>query len=282
MMAPMSRAFPILALLIAAISTPAAAHDFCLLPESARSQPGDPLLLTMHVSDTFPGEAVAWRTGRIVDFFVTDVRGRWEVVDPVVAGDPARARITLRTAGTALVALSTDASYIELPAKEFEEYLKHEGHTVALETRRKSGRTTAPGRERYTRHVKTVINAAAANASVALTRAGLALEIVPEADLARLRPGDRLPVRLFYRGDPFIEGQVCATWAGRDGGHDTYAWCARSDGAGRALVPIEKSGWQMIRTSRMMPLRDDPKADWHSYWAALTFQVEEAPGGTTP
>ena len=134
-----------------------------------------------------------------------------------------------------------------------------------------------PGRERYTRHVKTVVNAGGPQASVALTRAGLPLEIVPESDLARLRPDNRLPVRVFSGSDPYIDARICATWAGREGGHDTYAWCGRTDGAGRVQVPIEHAGWQMIRTTRLIPLRDDPKADWHSFWAALTFEVEPAP-----
>jgi hypothetical protein len=263
-----------LAILLAAGTIPAAAHDFCLLPEAPRAEPGAPLVIGMHVSDEFPGEAVPWRTGRIVEFFATDSRGRWDIVDPALSGDPAKARIALRSKGTAVIALSTDAAYIELKPEEFEDYLKHEGHDAILETRRKTGRSETPGRERYSRHVKTVVNASGPQASVALTRAGLPIEIVPETDLARLRPGSRLGVRVFTGSDPYVEAQICATWAGREGGHDTYAWCGRTDGAGRAQVPIDKPGWQMIRTTRMIPLRNDPKADWQSFWAVLTFEVE--------
>jgi uncharacterized protein DUF4198 len=228
----------------------------------------------MHVSDVFPGEVVPWRTGRIVEFFATDSKGRWDIVEPALEGDPAKARITLRSKGTTVIALSTDNAYIELKPEEFEDYLKHEGHEAILEGRRKMGRSETPGRERYSRYVKTIVNASGPQASVALTRAGLALEIVPESDLARLRPGSRLGVRVFTGSDPYVESQICATWAGRQGGHDTYAWCGKTDGAGRAQVPIESPGWQMIRTTRMIPLRDDPKADWQSFWAALTFEVE--------
>jgi len=263
-----------LAILLATGAAPAAAHDFCLLPEAPRAEPGTPVVIAMHVSDVFPGDVVPWRTGRIVEFFATDSRGRWDVVDPAIEGDPAKARIALRSKGTAVIALSTDAAYIELKPEEFEAYLKHEGHEAILEARRKSGRSETPGRERYSRHVKTVVNAGGPQASVALTRAGLPLEIVPETDLARLRPGSRLGVRVFSGSDPYVEAQICATWAGREGGHDTYAWCGRTDGAGRAQVPIEAPGWQMIRTTRMIPLRNDPKADWQSFWAALTFEVE--------
>jgi hypothetical protein len=291
MMSDVRRWFP--SLLLAAVATPAAAHDFFLLAEPPRAAAGAPIAIAMHVSDLFPGEAVPWRTGRIVDFFATDSKGRWDVTDAIVEGNPAKARVTLRSAGTTVFALSTDAAYIELKPEEFETYLKHEGHDTVLESRRRKGQAQAPGRERYTRHVKTVVNAAGPQASVALTRAGFPLEIVPETDLSRMRPGASLPVRVFTGSDPYVEAQICATYAGREGGHDTYAWCGKTDGAGRAQVPIAQPGWQMIRTTRIVPLRDDPKADWHSHWAALTFEagpapekapapVAEPPGKSTP
>jgi uncharacterized GH25 family protein len=90
--------------------------------------------------------------------------------------------------------------------------------------------------------VKTLLNIGGPSASVALTRAGLTIEIVPEADLARLAPGGSLPVRVFYRGGPHANATICATHDGWDGGHDTYAWCGRLDGAGRAAIPITVDG----------------------------------------
>jgi uncharacterized GH25 family protein len=259
----------------------AAAHDFCLLPSSPRSGADGSVELAMHVAETFPGELVAWRGEKVVDFQVIDAKGRADVAGPALSGDPARARLTLRSAGTTVIALTTSPSYIELEAGEFNAYLTHEQHATALQARKKSGRDAAPGRERYTRHVKTVVNATGPSASVALTRVGLDLEIVPETDLSRLKPGDHLPIRAFYKGDPYTDAPICATDDGWDGGPDTYAWCGRLDGAGRAEVPVRAAGWQMIRATRMIPIKDDPKADWHSYWSSLTFHVDAPQGEET-
>jgi hypothetical protein len=259
---------------LAFFATGVAARDFCLLPDAAQVAAGTPFSIATRIADRFPGEPVAWGTERIVEFSITDARGRVDVENPVLGGEPATARLTLRAAGTAVIALVTDPAYIEMPAEAFEAYLKEEGHDDALKARAAAGRSGLPGRERYTRHVKTLVNTGGPNASVALSRTGLALEIVPEQDLSHLRPGAHLPVRIFYRGDPDVADQICI--AGEtpapNGGH--YDWCGRPDGAGRASVPIAAAGWQMIRATRMIPIRNDPKADWHSFWTTLTFHVE--------
>jgi hypothetical protein len=257
-------------------AAPASAHDFCLLPGAPTAEPGSPFDLGMHVAETFPGEAVPWRTGKIVSMSLFDARGRTEITAPPLAGDPAQARLDLRTPGTAVVTLVTDASYIELPAAEFDAYLEHDGHAAALATRRQPGRPDTPGRERYTSHVKTILNAGGPSASVALTRAGMILEIVPQTVLGGLAPGGTLPVRAFFKDAPYADAPICATHEGWPRGHDTYAWCGRLDGAGRALVPITAGGWQMIRASKMVPVKGDPKADWQSYWTTLTFHVAAA------
>ncbi|HKQ97620.1 MAG TPA: DUF4198 domain-containing protein [Candidatus Polarisedimenticolia bacterium] len=254
----------------------ASAHDFCLLPGVPAIEPGAPFDLAMHVAETFPGEIVPWRTGRIVSMSLIDAKGRTEIESPPLEGDPAQARLVLRAPGTAVVALVTDASYIELPGAEFDAYLEHDGHAAALAARRKSAHPDRPGRERYTRHVKTILNVAGPSASVAVTRAGMILEIVPETALAGLGPGGTLPVRVFYKDAPYADAPICASHEAWAGGHDTYAWCGRLDGAGRARIPITSAGWQMIRASKMIPVRDDPKADWHSYWTTLTFPVAAA------
>ncbi|HUD71189.1 MAG TPA: DUF4198 domain-containing protein [Dongiaceae bacterium] len=257
-------------------STQVSAHDFCLLPGAPTADPGSPFDLAMHLAETFPGETVPWRTGKIVSMSLFDAHGRTEIASPPLEGDPAQARLELRAPGTAVVTLVTDASYIELPAAEFDAYLDHDGHTAALAARRQSGRTDTPGRERYTRHVKTILNAGGPAASVALTRAGMILEIVPQTVLQGLAPGGTLPVRAFYKDAPYADAPICATHEGWQGGPDSYAWCGRLDGAGRAQVPITAAGWQMIRASKMVPVKGDPKADWHSYWTTLTFHVAAA------
>jgi hypothetical protein len=275
---------------LAFVASGASAKDLCLRPEPAAVAPGTPFSIALLAANPFPGAPVSWRSARLFDLSITDARGRLDVAEPVLGGDPAAARLTLRGPGTAVIAASTDADYDETPAAKFEARLKQDGLDAALRARAAAGRSEAPGRERVTYHVKTVVNAGGPSASVALSRAGLALEIVPEESLVALRPGGHLPVRVFYRGAPDVEDQVCVAHesaapaagapetAAPDGAR--FAWCGRLDGAGRVSVPIDSAGWQMIRAARMIPIRDDPKADWHSFLTSLTFRIEDESAAT--
>lgn len=286
-------ALPILLAVLAGIGG-AAAHDFTILPDVSRPGPNADFALSMWIGAVFPGEKVAWRTGRITEFVIVDAKGRRDIETPVLDGEPPRARLRLRQPGTAVLALSTDPSYITMEAAEFTAYLEEEGHETALAARRAAA-AAAKGHERYTRHVKTVLNAAGPGASVALTRVGQTLEIVPEKDFSTLRPGGSLPVRVFFRNAPYAHGALCASDsadlapnpdAAHDGGtapgngKGPYAWCGRLDGAGRVSVPLPRPGWQMLRTTKIVEVRGDPKAEWHSYWSALTFEVAAPEEGT--
>jgi hypothetical protein len=271
---------------LAFVASSASAKDLCLRPDPAVVAPGTPFSIALLVADPFPGAAVSWRSARLFDLSITDARGRLDVAEPVLGGDPAAARLTLRGPGTAVIAASTDDDYDETPGATFEARLRQDGLDAALRARAAAGRSEAPGRERVTYHVKTVVNAGGPSASVALSRAGLALEIVPEESLVALRPGGHLPVRVFYRGAPDVEDQVCvargpAAPAAAVSGSGPFAWCGRLDGAGRVSVPIDSAGWLMIRAARMIPIRDDPKADWHAFLTSLTFRVEDESATTT-
>ena len=271
-----ARAAGALLALAAAVSA-ARAHDFSILPSDGAARPDQPFDLAMHVGAVFPGDEVAWRAGHVVELAIVDARGRRDVDAPEIAGDPARARLSLRIPGTAVVALATDPSYITLEAAKFDAYLDEEGHHAAIEARRKGLAPRGDGRERYTRHVKTILNPGGPSASVALTRVGLALEIVPERSLTALRPGGKIPVRVFFKGEPVPAGRLCATDAGRPGDDaHPYAWCGTLDGAGRIEAPVGARGWEMLRITKMIPIYDDPKADWHSFWASLTFPVDDS------
>lgn len=261
------------ALLVLGGAAPAAAHDFYLIPERSAPRPGATFRLALHVSDVFPGSPTDWRPDRTHEFFLLDGKGRLDLKDRTPEGKPLMPRVTLRSSGTTVIALVSEPSYIEIAAADFQDYLKHEGHADILEMRGRMGAAGSPGRERYRRYVKTLVNAGGAASGAALANLNLTIEIIPLAQPADARPGGRLPVRVLMEGAPYGGGQLCATHAGFSKEHDAYAWCGRLDADGRASVPIKAPGWQMLRITRMRALAGDDRADWVSYWAALTFEV---------
>ena len=262
-----------LAVLAAVPAAPVAAHDLCLIPELSAPAPGATLRVALHVSEVFPGDPTDWRPEKTRDFFLFDARGRLDLKGGAPEGKPLMPRLTLRSPGSTIVALVTEPSYIEIEARKFQDYLKAEGHDDMLEMRDRMNQVRAMGRERYRRWVKTLVNAGGEASDVALADLNLTIEIVPEAQPAAVRAGDRLPVRVLFEGMPYDGGTLCATHAGYSSKPDAYAWCGRLDRAGRASVPIAAPGWQLLRITKMRALAGDGRADWVSYWAALTFEV---------
>ena len=272
---------PILAclgVLAAAPAAPVAAHDLCLLPDMSAPAVGTAIRVALHVSEVFPGEPTDWRPKKTRDFFLFDAKGRLDLKDRAPEGAPLTPRLTLRSPGTTIVALVTEPSYIEIEARKFQDYLKTEGHDDILEMRARMNQEKATGRERYRRWVKTLVNAGGEASDVALTDLNLTIEIVPESQPAAVRPGGRLPVRVLFEGMPYTSGTLCATHAGYSSKPDAYAWCGRLNDAGRASVPITAPGWQLLRITKMRALAGDGRADWVSYWAALTFDVPKEGG----
>jgi hypothetical protein len=262
--------------ILAAVWPQALAHDFFLIPERSVTPPGEPLAVAMHVSDVFPGAPTAWRTERVEEFFLLDSEGRLDLKGGAIAGEPAAARVALRSEGTSIIALRMAPSRITLKARDFEDYLRHEGHDEILEARAQGRNARSKERERYTRYVKTLVRAGDPS-SVALTALGLPIEIVPEAQPETVTPGGSLPVRVLFEGEPYPGGRLCATHAGHSQEHDAYAWCGRLDAEGRAVVPITAPGWQILRITRMRPVPGGGRIGWESFWAALTFEVAPAP-----
>lgn len=268
--------------LASASSNPVSAHDLFLIPEAAAPDPGATIRVALHVGEVFPGEPVDWRPERAREFFQLDGKGRTDLDGRKASGQPLMPSLTVRSPGSTLVALVTEPSYIEIAAPAFRDYLKAEGHDDILEMRAKLRQEKSPGRERYRRWVKTLVNAGGEASDVALKNLNLTIEIVPEAQPGAVRPGGSLPVRALFEGTPYAGGKLCATHAGFSTKPDTYAWCGRLDGAGRASVPIEAPGWQLLRITRMRALAGDGRADWVSYWASLTFEVPRADPSPAP
>jgi uncharacterized GH25 family protein len=108
---------------------------------------------------------------------------------------------------------------------------------------------------------------------------GFTLELVPEKNPYSLRPGDTLPVRLLFRGQPLAGALVHAALHGQpDAGAS-----ARTGPDGRAKLKLSRDGFWMIKAVEMGPAPQGVDADWQSLWASLTFEMGTAnPVGKAP
>ncbi|MCS5620733.1 MAG: hypothetical protein NZ656_02145, partial [Nitrospinaceae bacterium] len=86
--------------------------------------------------------------------------------------------LDLKSSGTHVIGLSTEARIIELSAEDFNGYLKHDGILDVLEARKKSGESNQPARELYSKHVKTVIQVGAKHTESFNINLGYPIEII--------------------------------------------------------------------------------------------------------
>jgi hypothetical protein len=165
---------------------------------------------------------------------------------------------------------------IELPAPQFNAYLKEEGLDGPLAERRRSG-AEKPGRERYRRCAKAWL--AGQDAERATTALGLPLEIVPLA-VPGIEPV--LHARVLWNGRP-LPGALVNAWRAPlgIGGSSTdaatrdslgIAWKGRTDVRGEVSVPVASAGEWLVSLVHMAPCEARDEADWESTWASLTFE----------
>ena len=273
------------------LTTTALAHEFWLQPASFRVAVGGAVPLRLLVGDNFAGTSWARPTRRVRRFVrlgptpldSTDLR-------PTLVADSVAPVLRCATAGTHLVLLTSQPAFLELPAAQFTAYLRAEGLGLALRQRQEANEsTTKPGREAYRRCAKALVLATRgaalppAAADTAYRRVlGLPLEIVPEQNPYRLRPGAALTVRVLSLGQPVVGVQV-QVWRPTPltGPHHTLApglpavtrFATYSNGQGRVLLRLPDAGPYLLAAVRMeaAPATLASQADWLSTWASLTF-----------
>jgi uncharacterized GH25 family protein len=169
-----------------------------------------------------------------------------------------------------VVTYDSQPSFIELPGKEFLEYLKEEGLEHVAAEREQAGETAQPGRERYQRCLKAIVIAGGKSDGSYAVATGQRLELILLDDPAALRPGGTLRVRLLFAGQPLAGAKVRA-WHRQGDKLATLDRTTSVDGGAAFTLPF--AGEWMLSTIRMARVSGDAKADWESHWANLTFAV---------
>ncbi len=141
-------------------------------------------------------------------------------------------------------------------------------NVVDRELRSQPGESAKPGRELASQYAKALVRSGIGDATYAKP-VGFVIELVPENDPFSLKVGDRLPMRLFWKGKPAHGLMVMAT---HPGSAESYA-VGLTDSEGRVYVTLNASGKWRLHAIAMERCADEQKADWESYWASLTFEI---------
>ena len=263
------------------LATAVLAHEVWLEAPRFRLQPGDTVHVRAFVGADFKGEpwsTKAAKVHRLSRFGPTPADTANLTPKNFTATDTFRTSFTFARPGTHLVLLQSTSSFIELPADKFTAYLREEGLDYALKLRQENEETTKPGREVYSRCVKTLLQVGdpalmpLAADSACRHAYGLPLELVPEQNPYRLAADKALTVRVLRGGRPAF-GAAVQVWQRQPGGLPTTHFTTRANQSGRILLRLSGAGPYLLATvdMRPAPTRLRKRADWQSVWASLTF-----------
>ncbi len=245
------------------------AHDFWIEPETFRPQAGQPLPVTLRVGEDFVGTSQPLIPAWFSDYsiYASTQRSR---VEGLIGDDPA-GTFTPTVEGTQVIGYRSTRSFVEIEAAKFTSYLEDEGLEWAIAARERLGAGETSGREWFSRCAKALILPSGAKPGSGHDQElGYTLELIPQRDPYALRPGARLPVNLIYESEP-LAGALVVAFTAED---PASKFSVRTDKNGAALIPIETAGTWLVKAVHIIALEDNPGADWESFWASLTFNIE--------
>ena len=174
--------------------------------------------------------------------------------------------------GLGLLVMDHDFETIELSYEAFSRHLEYE-ELKEIQKQREQNEPKPSERERYARAVKSLVRVGE-NAEGDLYKqiVGQKIEIVLLQNPFVLDPGDDLEVRVLFDGAP-LPGKL--VWAQNGTGERLVSQSkVRTDERGIALFRIDGEGLWLIRLVHTLPCTDCHDADWESYWASFSFELD--------
>ena len=272
-MSRLRAALPITVVMLLVVAAVAAAHDLFLKPERYHADENADVLVRV-LNGTFSKSENAIARDRLIDVSVVSPAGRThlDTTEWSASGDTSVFHFRTGSSGTYVLGVSTRARTFELSAKDFNTYLETDGVPDVLAARRRSGESTRPARERYSKHVKAVVQVGGSLSDAYATPLGYPAEIILLANPYAVRAGGVLRIRALVEGSPVANQFVL--YGGRTStGARLAQRSTRTDSGGVARIPIRTRGVWYVKFINMSRQPDGGDADYESKWATLTFEV---------
>lgn len=269
----MKRALSIALTLLLAVTATLAAHDLFIKPAQFFLAPNTAGHAYV-VNGTFTRSENAVTFDRVRDVSVVGPSGRThpDAAAWSATGDTSVVRFTTGAAGTYVLGVSTLPRVLKLAAKDFNAYLTSDGVPDILTARKKDNELTKPARERYQKHVKTLIQVGDDRSEHYTTALGYPAELVPLDNPYALKRGATLRLRTLVDGQP-VANQYVVTGGRAKAGARLTTRGLRSDAEGVVRVPLSVAGQWYVKFIHMVKVPGDTAADYESKWASLTFEV---------
>lgn len=260
-------------LLLLAAASSLDAHDLFLRLDSFFLAPNSAVRVRV-VNGTFTKSENAVLHARIADLAVVSPAGRVRPDSSAWSDRGSASTLRFRTGepGTYVVGASVRPNGITLAAKDFNEYLASDGIPDILARRRERGELELPARERYSKHVKALLQVGPTRSSSFGEPLGYAAELVPMDNPYALLGVRWMRVVALVDGAPVPNQLVLAGGRTPKGGR-LAVQSIRTDSDGIARVNISRRGQWYVKFIHMAPVTGDSAFDYESKWATLTFEV---------
>lgn len=260
--------------LFAVLALPALAHELYLKLDSFFVAAGDKVSIKI-LNGTFQTSEGAVSFARLTDASVVSpsgVRAKAKETDFTKDDKTAFLNWQPNEAGNYVVGLSTMTREIDLKAKDFNEYLGEDGIPDILAARKRDKELEKDARERYSKNVKMIFQAGDRQTDNYKIALGYAVEIVPRTNPYKLKAGDSFEFQCLKDGKPLANQYVMS---GREdaGGKMVSGENVRTDKKGVARIKLDGAGKWYIKFISMTKL-NDPKINYESKWATLTFEIK--------
>jgi hypothetical protein len=250
-------------------------HELFLKSDSYFLQNGEPAELFLF-NGTFDKSENAITTDRIIGAQIHGTNFDFEPKDSdyAIRENVTYLKFTPGEDGTYAAGISTLPRMIELGPKEFKEYLEHEGLEDMIAERKEKGLENQSVREKYSKHVKAVLQVGGTRTDHFSKEFGYPIEFVPVKNPYTLKVGDRATFKLLFNGKP-LAGQGVHISSRKDG-VDPFAKeiPSRTDDKGLVSFEITETGHWYVATIHMVE-STETDVEYESNWATITFEVGE-------
>lgn len=244
------------------------AHEYWLQPEKFFLKAGERVPVRLFVGDGLSKdvEERPFSKAKTLKFRVFSAYQSFDLRDLIKDQNLPVYLFEAKKKGGYVFAMHRDWSYITIEPDKFEEYLKEEGLEDIIEERKKLDESDKPGRERYSRYIKMMLQVGDKTDDVYKQDTGLLLEIIPLENPYLKRVGEWLEFAVLFEGKPLVNRSVFAI-------HEKIGKKKHvTDAQGRFRMKIEANGMWLIHTI-LMRRCECKDVDWESFWGSFSFGV---------
>lgn len=248
----------------------AQSHEVWLQTKKFRFAVGEEASISILVGENFEGENWDLKKNKVEKLDLHHLAKTTDLKPFLKPDEKEKLKVKLTEEGTHMITMQSNYASIELDAAKFNAYLEEDGLDDVIAIRTKRNETGKPGKERYARFTKLLLQAGTKLDDSFKKKAGLRVEIVPHQNPYKLKSGDYLQCTILIDGKP-APHQMVKIWNKIN--TTTFLQNAYTENDGTVKFPISTKGPWMVSTVKMIP-SETTDAEWQSMWGSLVFGIE--------